>query len=315
MAPNAAARIRRLTPRRLARGVARRLGLHRTWLPGIRPFRLIEEHRQFISCHACGASAYTPFIREPEHQVVRCASCGLYYVNPVPLPSELARRVEDSRAYTDDQLIKKDFFRRRAERLAARIAQRRGPGRLLDIGCAIGTELEVFRKKGWEVAGIELAESSLAFAREAGFAVHNSTLAEIGFPGAAFELITMNHVLEHVAHTTAFMQETRRVLTRDGLLFISLPNVHAWKFYLRRGAYAWTFHHDHYIHFSVTTLKFFLERHGFEVLEISTSRWLDFHDPLETRSRSFLAINGVAERLDLGIEIFCLARPASAAVR
>jgi hypothetical protein len=99
------------------------------------------------------------------------------------------------------------------------------------------------------------------------------------------------------------------VLANDGLLFISVPNVHAWKFYLRRGSYAWTFHHDHYIHFSVKTLRRFLERYGLRVIEMSTSRWLDFHDPIETRSRPFRAVNCVAEKFDLGIEIFCLAQP------
>jgi len=301
---------RPLTPRRIARGIARRLGLNRRWIPGIRPFRLVQEGRQFICCHACGSSSYTPFIREPQHQVVRCAQCGLYYVNPVPTPVELAKRVEDSDAYTKDQLLKRDFFRRRAEHLLGRIEQRLPPGRLLDIGCAIGTELAAGRERGWSVAGVELAESSVRLAREAGFTVYSGSFMDIGFADASFDLITMNHVLEHVAYTPAFMRETRRVLAGGGLVFISLPNVHAWKFYLQRGLYAWTFHHDHYIHFSVSTLRRFLERYGFRVLEISTSRWLDFHDPLETRSALFRATNRVVEQLDMGIEIFCLAQPS-----
>jgi len=87
-----------------------------------------------------------------------------------------------------------------------------------------------------------------------------------------------------------------------------LPNVHAWKFYFRRGAYAWTFHEDHYIHFSIETLPKFLQRHKFQVIEISTSRWLDFHDRPENHSSLFQAINNAIERLNMGIEIFCLAR-------
>src|SRR5262249_55638740 len=146
-------------------------------------------------------------------------------------------------------------------------------------------------------------------ARDAGFDIRSAPLGAIAFPSDSFDLITMNHVLEHVAETPLFMREVHRILSRDGLLFISLPNVHAWKFYLRRGSYAWTFHHDHYIHFSVTTLPRFLKRYGFEVIEIRTSRWLDFHDPIESRSWAFQAINRSAERWNLGIEIFCLARP------
>src|SRR5262249_33676247 len=158
--------------------------------------------------------------------------------------------------------------------------------------------------RGWQVTGIELSESSVRIARDAGFDIRTAPLGAIGFPPNSFDLITMNHVLEHVTETRIFMREIHRILASDGLLFISLPNVLAWKFYLRRGSYAWTFHKDHYIHFSVNTLPRFLKRYGFEVIEITTSRWLDFHDPIESRSRLFRAIDRAAEHWNLGIEIF-----------
>ena len=297
-----------MTPRRIVRGVARRLGLQWIWIPGIRPFHLRTEGREFISCHACGETRYRPFIRDPEHQVVRCIACGLYYVNPVPHADKLTELVHDSSVYTEDQLLKRDFFKRRAERLFDHIERIMPPGRLLDVGCAIGTELGTGRDRGWQVTGIELARSSATIARQAGFDVRSSPLMDIHFPSRSFDLITMNHVLEHIAHTPAFMRELRRILADDGLVFISLPNVHAWKFYFRRGAYAWTFHHEHFLHFSVQTLSRFLHQYGFEIMDIKTSRWLDFHDPLESRSNLFQAVNRAIEQRDLGIEIFCLAR-------
>jgi 2-polyprenyl-3-methyl-5-hydroxy-6-metoxy-1,4-benzoquinol methylase len=223
----------------------------------------------------------------------------------------MSQRAQESDTYTNDQILKREFFNRRAQRLFDRVEKLVPCGHLLDVGCAIGTELAVGRVRGWDVTGVELSESSVRIAREAGFDIRTNLLGEIGFPGNSFHLITMNHVLEHVAHTPAFMLEVRRILSSDGLLFISLPNVHAWKFYFRRGSYGWTFHNDHYIHFSVTTLSGFLKRYGFDVIEIATSRWLDFHDPIESRSSLFQTINHAAERWHLGIEIFCLARPAS----
>ncbi len=240
---------------------------------------------------------------------MKCLECGLYYVNPVPNPSILSQRVHDSEAYTNDQVVKREFFRRRAHRLLERVEKLIPPSRLLDVGCAIGTELAVGQERGWRVTGAELSESSIRIAQAAGFDVRSAPLSEIVFPSRSFDLITMNHVLEHVAHTPSFMREVRRILSNDGLLFISLPNVHAWKFYFRRGSYAWTFHADHYIHFSVQTLPRFLNRYGFQAIEVSTSRWLDFHNPVESRSKMFQMVNRVIEEWDMGIEIFCLARP------
>jgi 2-polyprenyl-3-methyl-5-hydroxy-6-metoxy-1,4-benzoquinol methylase len=221
----------------------------------------------------------------------------------------LRERVHDSEAYTNDQLVKRTFFRRRAERLFDRVERMIPAGRLLDVGCAVGTELAVGKERGWCVTGVELSQSSVHIAQTAGFDVRSAPLPDIGFLDGSFDLVTMNHVLEHVAHTPSFMSEVRRILANDGLLFISLPNVNAWKFYFLRGSYAWTFHSDHYIHFSTHTLSRFLNRHGFEAIEVSTSRWLDFHDPPEARSKLFQAVNGLVEKWQMGIEIFCLARP------
>src|SRR5262249_40573550 len=153
--------LQRITPRRFARGIGRRLGLHRVWIPGIRPFRLVKDGREFIACHACGEAEYREFIRDPDHQVVCCATCGLYYVNPVPTPALLRERVHESAAYTDDQLLKREFFQRRAEKLLEKVEALRSPGRLLDIGCAIGTELSIARDRGWSAVGIEFAAASV----------------------------------------------------------------------------------------------------------------------------------------------------------
>src|ERR1051326_8662952 len=186
-----------MTPRRIARGIARRLGLKRIWIPAIRPYRLVQHGKEFIPCHGCGATQYRVFIRDPLHQVVRCTQCGLYYVNPVPSEAMLSRQAQDSRAYTDDQLFKLKFFERRARRLFERIDNLRCCGRLLDIGCAIGTELAVGKERGWIVTGIELAESSVRIGREAGFDIRSVPLIETRFATGSFDLITMNHVLEH----------------------------------------------------------------------------------------------------------------------
>src|SRR5690242_5990585 len=101
----------------ILRGLAKRTGLQRIWIPRIRPFRLSMAGKEFIVCHACGESDYRPFIRDPDHQVVKCRKCGLYYVNPRPNAVALNQRVQDSATYTEDQLRKSQFFRRRAERL------------------------------------------------------------------------------------------------------------------------------------------------------------------------------------------------------
>jgi 2-polyprenyl-3-methyl-5-hydroxy-6-metoxy-1,4-benzoquinol methylase len=263
-----------------------------------------------ISCPACGAPKFNVFSTRGRNPVVICRGCRLYYTNPVPERKALHAHVEGSDLYTEDQLRKVDFFRRRAEALFDRVESLLPRGRVLDVGCAIGTELVVARERGWDGVGIELSQSSVSIAREAGVDVRDTPLEESGLPDGHFQLVTLNHVLEHIAHVEPFLAEVRRVLSPEGLLFVAVPNVYAWQFFLKGERYAWTFQDDHFLHFSTRTLPRLLRRHGFEPLEVRTSRWRDFHDPLPGRRAWFRVVNRVVERLGMGMEIFCLARPA-----
>lgn len=263
-----------------------------------------------IACPACGSPHHRVFSTRGRNRVVVCRGCRLYHTSPLPDDAALRERVEESDLYTEDQLRKVDFFRARAEALFDRVERLVPPGRVLDVGCAIGTELVVARERGWEGVGIELSRPSLRIAREQGLEVLDAPLEACGLPEGSFRLVTLNHVLEHVARVEPFLAEVRRVLARDGLLFVAVPNVYAWQFFLRGERYAWTFHDDHFLHFSPRTLRRLLERHRFRPLEIRTSRWRDFHDPPAGRSLPFRVVNRLVERAGMGIEIFCLARPA-----
>ena len=118
----------------------------------------------------------------------------------------------------------------------------------------------------------------------------------------------MNHVLEHIAYMDDFLSEVARILVKKGLFYIAVPNVNAWRRYLRGKRYHWTFQDDHFFHFAPRTLNRLLERHGFTTVALFTSRWVDFTDDLSSHSMRFRAINRVVEKLGKAIEIICLAR-------
>ncbi|HEV2147054.1 MAG TPA: class I SAM-dependent methyltransferase [Longimicrobiaceae bacterium] len=263
-----------------------------------------------IPCPVCDSPDFRVYSTKNRNRTVICRGCGLFYTNPLPEPEELRARVTESDMYTEDQLRKVDFFRRRAETLFDRVERLRPPGRVLDVGCAIGTELVVARERGWDGVGIELSGSSVRVARERGLEVRETPLEECGFPDGSFALVTLNHVLEHIPDPAPLLTEVRRILADDGLLFVAVPNVRSWIRYLRGEDYAWTFQDDHFLHFSTSTLPRLLRRHGFRVLEVETSRWRDFHQEPATRPLPFRAVNRAVERLGMGVEIFCLARPA-----
>ena len=98
---------------------------------------------------------------------------------------------------------------------------------LLDVGCGPGTitaDLALLVAPG-EVVGIDAAADVVAQAEEhsAGLGLENlrfevGDLFALGYPDAAFDVVHLHQVLQHLADPVAALVELRRVLRPDGVL-------------------------------------------------------------------------------------------------
>jgi SAM-dependent methyltransferase len=99
-------------------------------------------------------------------------------------------------------------------------------GRILDVGCGGGSFLRLARALGAAVEGVEPSEFGAAEARKNGFPVFHGTVGEYAASSEAgkFDLITANHVIEHVPDPIGTLASMRRLLTPDGWIWIAVPN-------------------------------------------------------------------------------------------
>jgi len=73
--------------------------------------------------------------------------------------------------------------------------------RLLDIGCGDGQFLNLAKRRGWEVNGVDISEAAGRIAAEqSDVNVDIGTIEEISFPASCFDVITMWDVIEHLVH-------------------------------------------------------------------------------------------------------------------
>jgi len=198
-------------------------------------------------CPACGAEDDSPaallrghdrLTAAPgEFSVVACASCGLAFTQPRLRPEDFATYYPETyNAYEPNARPKASL----GERIGAlqrellvrygpyREVWRRGPGKLLDVGCGTGDLAAVFGRHGWQANGIEPSEQAAEHARGAGVAVVTGTLADAPWPEASFDAIVFNHSLEHIPDPAEALAQAARLLRPGGLLAIAVPNFGSW---------------------------------------------------------------------------------------
>jgi SAM-dependent methyltransferase len=144
-------------------------------------------------------------------------------------------------------------------------------GRLLDVGCGGGDFLAEMRSLGWEVAGMEPDPTAAARAREHyQLDVECGTPQSTAFSPGSFDVVTLNHVIEHVSDPVRLLEACGRLLRASGRLVVVTPNLRS----LGRRLYgdAWM-HWDpprHLFLFTPATLAVCAERAGFEIERIRT---------------------------------------------
>lgn len=214
--------------------------------------------------------------------VVRCARCDFIYANP-PLPEAAdleAAHYASAERYeaSDDSARTRAMFRDRLELIARHAAR----GRLLDVGAGKGEFLAEAARAGYAVSGVEPSAELAAYARERhGVDVAHGVFGDGLVADGSCDVITLNHVLEHVAAPLELLASLRPKLRASGILFVEVPNSDAHlaflaDAYFRARRRDWSSRLSpvhppfHSYGYTARSLRWALERSGYRVLELVT---------------------------------------------
>lgn len=160
----------------------------------------------------------------------------------------------------------------------------RPDGRILDVGCGKGDYLAGLKRLGWHVHGVELNPHAVQYARQQlHLDIFEGNFLESHFPSGHFDVVTMWWYLEHVPNPVEILQEARRVLKRDGWLWLGVPNCESLE--ARVFGEAW-YHLDaprHLYLFTPATLAALLGRAGLRITRSHKMAWLN--DPAQSVER------------------------------
>lgn len=226
-----------------------------------------------INCPICERDEAKLLFNKDSLSVVACKRCRLRYVNPRVSRQTLEAGYAET-YYPPDKMerIHTDSMEwlQMTERLTELEKRHQNKGRLLDVGCGIGTFLHLARGQGWESHGIEPSKSGSAFAQEEHkLDVQCGDLFDADFPSAHFDAITLYHVLEHISELNPFLSELRRILKlagtqgKAGTLVIEVPNGEGLQSRLQKADWPYVHPRDHLYYFSAHSLPKLLRKHGF----------------------------------------------------
>lgn len=206
-----------------------------------------------------------------EYDLVECPRCGVIRFDPIPTVEQLATFY--SAGYFDF-----DPWREQGKGMAfaRRLTRWRSSGRFIDVGCATGFFIYGIKNNSrWDVYGTDFGESAIRHAKEKlGLNAFHGDIADIRFPEEYFDYVHVNNVLEHVRNPVTVLRECRRILKRDGIFHLSVPNGRVDSrdlidFYGEEKLPARS-KHGHIFFFHERTLKRLFDEIGFDVIKEET---------------------------------------------
>lgn len=227
------------------------------------------------------------------YELHACKTCQLVRTLPIPRQDVYSLGDEATSARIDNEAIYRDAARSLLKTCKRYVAS----GTMLDVGCNIGLLVEEAAAAGYDAQGIDLDPAAVAHGRNQSRRLRCGSLQELAAEGAQFQLITVNHVLEHVLAIDAFLAELKRLLAPGGIILINVPNYAGLVPKLMKANWGALWPHQHVWQFTPTTLVATVERHaGVKLLELETATNLE---PPSTPD-----LKGVLKQLVIGASVF-----------
>lgn len=159
-------------------------------------------------------------------QLVRCVDCSLVYLRDyesevVDLHGDEYVRAKVVQCGHEPSRDREQLFARRLAWAATQIQGRR----VLDIGCGDGTFLLGAKASGWAPSGLDNSEVPRELLLPQGIEVQvGDSVDLLREHPAAFDLIHMNHSLEHIPKAADTVLAAKEALAPGGLLYVEVPN-------------------------------------------------------------------------------------------
>ena len=258
-----------------------------------------------VDCPFCNSNERTPYERfgsRLQYQSVLCSNCKLVYLSKRPAYDQefidaayasYYQYAENLELNNDTKVLHSnvELFQKELDYI-----ERFDPVKsaVLDVGSAMGTFLFAAKSYYPEAVGLDVSVNMARFVeKQLGVKVFICQFEDFEYP-RKFSLIHMSHVLEHIPNPVVWLEKAKQLLDQRGVLVINVPNKFSLTRRIQHALYRlrlkqqfsskWknpSITPDHLFEPTIPSMKFLLQKTGYQVLEYYTySR----RDPASNRS-------------------------------
>ena len=187
-----------------------------------------------INCPCCNAESHQPWAAELNYQVVRCMSCKLLYVNPMPDSDDVDAAVRNGEHLVNAQKLnvrsrripkKINLYKAVLEQQFLDVWSSKRKIVWVDVGCGYGETLEAVQMlaaPGSSVIGVEPMAHKAQNAQSRGLQIINSYLQPGQFKA---DVISVVDIFSHIPDFHSFLKIVATNLVVGGEVFIETGNL------------------------------------------------------------------------------------------
>ena len=183
-----------------------------------------KKYTEDRNCPGCDSEDRRDLFQKSGGFYVACNNCKMIYLNPVFKDEYLEEFYRNNNQVTGEMAAAdSDFYSALYNKGLSLIAENfAAPGRILDVGCSAGAFLDIAKSSGWDCCGLELNAKDAEVSRGKGHNVQETLLSSAKFE-EKFDAISLWDVFEHIKNGTDFLNGAKKVLNKDGIVFIQSP--------------------------------------------------------------------------------------------
>ncbi|MEK6921202.1 MAG: methyltransferase domain-containing protein [Nanoarchaeota archaeon] len=232
------------------------------WLKISKVRLLVSKNEKCICCYgALFRKAMQGHVDGQKFKVIQCWNCGLGRIESI---QHVNYETYNIKFYVENQ----NLFKKYMGEILDYASLYKKEGRLLDVGANIGLLVHLANQRGFDAEGMEMSKEAIKFGRAAFGIKYYEIKEDFNKNKVYFDVVTMNHVLEHIKAPRDFLKQISKVMRKRAIIVIAVPNFASISAKIFRTKWTGLQPQEHLWLFTPTALQKLLQSEGFVIKKV-----------------------------------------------